>query len=215
MNPYEVNHTPLKRARLPVPPLSRGMLLFSNASIISQFPKMSSLFSEKVKKIYWSKILADLRSKSCCFARKELGFFFERGRFSHRYAQKREIFGDFFNLMPKNRPSSRLIGDNHEFTEIMQNILHFCSFSVTISIRLIEVSFCVPKCALFGSRWGSEGLLREIFKRCAVRISHFRMTRGASPVSFLFNLSRRVRHGGFMWNEQRHHYSTQGHCKDV
>ena len=50
MNPYDVNHTPLKRARLPVPPLSR--VAFGNMNIISQIFKKSSAFFKIIKKIW-------------------------------------------------------------------------------------------------------------------------------------------------------------------
>ncbi len=45
LNPYGVNHTPLKRARLPVPPLPhRRTLSCATDIIIHYFPKMSIPF---------------------------------------------------------------------------------------------------------------------------------------------------------------------------
>ena len=48
MNPYDGNHTPLKRARLPVPPLSRG-----NVNIIAKVVRFVNTFSKKSQKSFW------------------------------------------------------------------------------------------------------------------------------------------------------------------
>ena len=48
LNPYGVNHTPLKRARLPVPPLSHATALTATYNIILKKFKMSIPFSKKV-----------------------------------------------------------------------------------------------------------------------------------------------------------------------
>ena len=52
LNPYGVNHTPLKRARLPVPPLSHIGLLTSNGYIIHKSEKKSIGFLKKVFAIF-------------------------------------------------------------------------------------------------------------------------------------------------------------------
>ena len=57
LNPYGVNHTPLKRARLPVPPLSHSLLglLTGNDNIILLFFDLSIPFSKIFQKIFLRK----------------------------------------------------------------------------------------------------------------------------------------------------------------
>ena len=43
LNPYELPHTPLKRARLPIPPLSHINFVLSNACILYHFGKSLSI----------------------------------------------------------------------------------------------------------------------------------------------------------------------------
>ena len=45
LNPYDSHHTPLKRARLPVPPLPRAVAIATTSFIILFFRNLSSLFS--------------------------------------------------------------------------------------------------------------------------------------------------------------------------
>ena len=66
LNPYGVNHTPLKRARLPVPPLSRVELL--NSYIIPHSEWFVNTFLEKylrflrfLYKCYLSEIVCDMK----------------------------------------------------------------------------------------------------------------------------------------------------------
>ncbi len=53
LNPYGVNHTPLKRARLPVPPLPHIMCALRNVYIILLFSEMSRGFCKKIKINYF------------------------------------------------------------------------------------------------------------------------------------------------------------------
>jgi hypothetical protein len=48
------------------------------------------------------------------------------------FGKKGEILLTFLQITPKNRRLSRIIGYNHEFLEIAQNLLHFFWFSATI-----------------------------------------------------------------------------------
>ena len=52
LEPVRCNHTPLKRARLPVPPLSRIAVL-DNDTIILHFGDMSICFLKIFKKIFF------------------------------------------------------------------------------------------------------------------------------------------------------------------
>ncbi len=52
LNPYGVNHTPLKRARLPVPPLSHATAVAATDDIILLFFKNVNTFSEISLKLF-------------------------------------------------------------------------------------------------------------------------------------------------------------------
>ena len=65
MNPYSVNYTPLKRARLPVPPLSHIDLFleegiaFRNIGIILQkFANVNTFFEKSLKYSYTWRVFA-------------------------------------------------------------------------------------------------------------------------------------------------------------
>ena len=134
LNPYGVNHTPLKRARLPVPPLSR--VAYCNTNIIPQIFKMSSLFCEKVKKFfarlpptrYGTKFLMRARKLFVARAKSAQGF----ARNSAQNCSKREIFVYFSGITPKYARKSRPRRNNHEFSKIAQNFLHFFAICDTI-----------------------------------------------------------------------------------
>ena len=54
LNPYGVNHTPLKRARLPVPPLQRMRIVLRNRHIIHLFfQNVKPFFKKSLKKVYF------------------------------------------------------------------------------------------------------------------------------------------------------------------
>ncbi len=52
LNPYGVNHTPLKRARLPVPPLSHIVAMAATDNIIHYFLKKSIPFLKFIQKSF-------------------------------------------------------------------------------------------------------------------------------------------------------------------
>ena len=52
LNPYGVNHTPLKRARLPVPPLPRATLISATCILYTIFWKSQEVFEKKLKSFF-------------------------------------------------------------------------------------------------------------------------------------------------------------------
>ena len=64
LNPYGVNHTPLKRARLPVPPLPRITHFCAQHWYYTPFVSKSQyLFRKKFKKIYFFVFIFFIRTK--------------------------------------------------------------------------------------------------------------------------------------------------------